>query len=205
MKNKYLAFCFTILTICMLFGCMTDGEKKYIKKQTIEEKQILIDSEMEIGPDNGSPWYFFKNGNSLCSWTDEESLSPSHSLKVDLGKEEWGWSSGWIQVLKKNIPYGKLLTFKVFIKSVNVKGNGGFISLCASDKENGICSDMVKEGMRVSTWGNYSIKGNNNWKEYTISFAKPLPNTTKSIIVVIGMGDKSLGTIYFDNAKLTCY
>ena len=101
------------------------------------------------------------------------------------------------------IPYGKKPILKAFIKTVNVKGYGGAISVKGYKKMLKEFDKDAKYELWVSTWQKVSIKGSHDWKEFTLKFDKPLTRDIKSLVVSLGLGDQSTGVIYFDDVILT--
>ncbi len=157
---------------------------------------------MEENNSSPDPWIFHARREAKCSWTDEESRSSSHSLKIDFGNKN-GYSSDWNQLIEYKLPYGKKPVLRVFIKTVNVEGYGGAISVKGYKKKLKEFDKDTKYELWVSTWQKVSIKGSHDWKEYTLEFDKPLTYDIKSLVVSLGLGDYSKGAIYFDDVIFT--
>ena len=104
------------------------------------------------------------------------------------------------QVLKATttlIPAGAKLTMKVKIKTVNIQGNGIALGMGGNQ---GASGNYIST-FYTSTEGKTSIVGNNDFKEYSLTFDS-FPTNTTSMYVLLFFLPKTTGTVYYDDVSL---
>ena len=154
-----------------------------------------------------------KPNSYTIDYSTEASSSPSHSIKVSCAVAQNDSTYQYMQQLiytsadvvaaypgskLTTIPAGSKLTFKVKIKTANIKGNGISIAMGG----NYGASKNYASAFYISTEEKTSITGTNDFKEYTITFDS-FPADVYSMYVLIFYLPNTVGTAYYDDASLS--
>jgi cytochrome oxidase assembly protein ShyY1 len=206
MKTAHLLLAL-LITMALLQAC----KKEDTPPQTIAN--VLINGDMEVSPYTDWGSYLGKNSTVnpnkyVVDYSTEAASSPVHSIKVssDAVKNDTTYQY-FQQVFKltdRPIPAGSKLTLKVKIKTANIQGNGVSIAMGGNQaitNANGQITD-VKSTFYTSTEGTTSIKGTNDFQEYTLTWTS-LPATTTHLYVVLFYLPKTTGTVYYDDVRLS--
>ena len=176
--------------------------KQKDKNPTQVSEQLLIDTDLETNPnDRTNPNYrksWFKNGsggNFIASWTDADSFSPTHSIKIARTTIDTTNFWYWGQTYTGKMPTGQTLILTAKIKGVKLTGEGVSI-LIRCDGE----SDHVIQ--MKGTEGFISIVGTFDWTTYTVKLSE-LNSLVQYIVVYLLYLPNTTGTVYFDDITLT--
>jgi len=171
---------------------------------------VLINGDFEANPFTQIPlWHsgILKNSKTTPStytvdYSTEAATSPVHSVKVSCDAVK---SDSTYQILERvvytrdvPIPEGAKLTMKVKIKTANVQGNGISFLFGGFWYINGV----VVNNFTSSTEGKVSIKGSNEFTEYTLT-CDSAPKDLYAVYVDLIYLPKTTGTAYYDDMSLT--
>jgi hypothetical protein len=181
-----------LVLISVLISC-----KKEDKITTQIPDQLLLNSDLEYNPNNGSSWFNLGGGGNdfIASWTDEDSFSPTHSIKIAKTTVDTtnGWY--WYQVYSGIMPIGQTLTLTAKIKGVNLTGAGvSMLIRCDGANQNTV--------QFAGTEGITSITGNFDWSTYSVSLSNLSTDVYQIVFFLIYL-PKTTGTVYFDDVTLT--
>jgi hypothetical protein len=164
------------------------------EKESETALQYITNSKLE---NQNSSW--FSNGDTTIFEmvrTTENSHSPDHSLlisRTDLNSNPYEFAF-WSQFFTEKIPVGKQLTLRVWIKGVDLTGNG--ISLVV--RTDGEFNQLQFATTQYMT----TISGTFDWTEYTLDFPAVDPETKQLWIFLVFL-DNTTGKVYFDDVTLT--
>jgi hypothetical protein len=151
---------------------------------------------LEQNPTIGSSWVNLGTGNDFtASWTDEDSFSPTHSLKIARTIIDTTNFWYWDQIYSGIMPTGRTLTLTAKIKGVNLTGEGVSIFI----RGDGANQSNLQF---ATTQGDISITGTFDWSTYSVSLST-LSTDVYHIVVFLIYLPKTTGTVYFDDIKLT--
>jgi hypothetical protein len=166
------------------------------------EVQLLQNPDVEDGNDLPTEW-FSAIADTVASgftttWSTEEAVSPTHSLKINREIiENPDAFAFWAQRFNTGIPNGKKITLTASIKT-DLTGPGAAIVIRGDDTDPPAGSSEAF----VTTQGLVSITGEENWREYWVSMSE-VPADILSITVYLILGTNTNGTVYFDDITLT--
>lgn len=181
--KKNLTLC---LLICMLIAC---------KKESSDPIQLLKNTEMQFDPSLTQTWFNYKEGTGfVTSWTNEESFSPSYSLKISRTTTDNSSYCFYGQSCSEKIRSGSNLTLKAKIKGVNLSGQGVTIAIRCDGDEGKIQFE--------TTQNDIIINGTFDWTTYTINLSN-INNKVKTIVVLLIYLPNTSGIVYFDDVVLT--
>lgn len=194
MKQKInLNFLLLFFIPFLLVNCSKNDDDM----QDISSNELLLNGDLEMG--SGAPNGWFTSApcpNTTFSWTDEESFSPSKSLKISNSTLESDCFTFWGQTLNTDIPTGKSLTLRVRIKS-QLEGEGVSIVIRGDDTPD--ISGFSEQF--VTTQGTSPISGTFDWTEYSISLGT-VEATTESLTVYLVYLPETTGDVFFDDVSL---
>lgn len=173
-------------------------KKDEVKPNEVKLSDLILNGNAETGstiPNNW--WNSTGQGKYNVTWTDEESFSPTKSLKISTQKTESSTFAHWAQTFNGNIPTGTSITLKVKIKG-NLKGTGVSIAIRGDDATsvNGFAKQFA------TTQGTSPISGIFDWTDYSIKLNTIDPSIQSLTIYLIYLPDTT-GNVYFDNVSLT--
>lgn len=175
------------LIIVVTIGC---------SKDEVHPSQLLHNGNVESGSLQPNDWWYSTGENKYnVTWTDEESSSPSKSLKISTQTSDPTDFAFWAQTTT-NQGAGKSATLKVKIKS-NLEGKG--ISIVIRGDDTTIASGAGEQF--VTTQGTRSISGVFDWTEYSITLDK-VEASTKSLTIYLVYLQDTTGEVYFDDITL---
>jgi len=163
------------------------------KKEDQIPTQLLVNPDIESKAFSG----WFNGGTDYPSdaeITDEESFSPSHSLKIDKATIDNSNYWYWYQKYEGVMPYGEELTLTAKIKGKNLIGKGISIAI-RGDKQ-----DSVSQF--VTTYGYIDISGTFNWTQYNFTLSELNSDVTKLWVFLV-FNNSTTGTVFFDDITLT--
>ena len=192
MRKRDFNVCTGLLfTILILSGCKEDDV------EPSQLGQLAINGSVEEGTTRPEGWTFDNGqGKYDVTWTDQESFSPSKSLKISTQVKDALSFSFWVTTVSDSLPTGKSVTLKVKIKS-NLTGQGSAIALRGDDAF-GLSGSAEQF---VTTSGSINITGTFDWKEYKIKLDKVDP-TTFNLSVFLLYLPNTTGEVYFDDIEL---
>ncbi|MBG0858036.1 MAG: hypothetical protein IQL11_00930 [Bacteroidales bacterium] len=188
MSRIYLA----IFMICMFTTC---NKKDTSENEFLIPEQLLRNTDLEADSASGRYFYWWNSGLGTgyeAKWTDEESYSPSHSLKISCATVDSANFWYWGQYLDYNIPYGHDLTLTAKIKGVSLEGEGVWMVLRC---------DAIGEQVQYEITGT-SIAGTFDWTTFTLDLSD-VKGSVRVIYVFLGIASNTTGTVYFDDITLT--
>jgi hypothetical protein len=163
--------------------------------------QLIENSEAEYGSVFQSSWRMSGKSKTggVCKpeWTMEEAYSGSRSLKIANPdtNENWGY---WFQTITRDIPIGKKLTLRAFIKTIDLEGVGAAIAIRGDDT-------IERSGPTeyfFTTQKKQNIRGTKDWNEYYLQTPDAIPENIKCLTIFLLLLPGSKGTVYFDNITL---
>jgi hypothetical protein len=183
---------------------LPQGEEKETRMEI--EAQILKPKESISIPFNNSvesgiwaPDGWYKSEDSpVLEWTDKVARTGKKSLKISLPEKKDNVYA-WGCTINNSLPYEKILTLKVCLKTEDLRGQGACLTLRADDTK----EPSGKAEMYATTQGKRIIKGSEDWTEYTLSFSAPLLKEMKSITIYLIVLPATSGGIYFDDITLS--
>jgi hypothetical protein len=176
------------------------------KKDIIVPTQVLLNTDIESG--GTKPDYWFVNpgtsGAYTGTWTDEESSSKAHSLKISANATQTTDFAYWVQTYSQTtvgatLPFGKDLTLSLKIKGKDLVGQGLSIAIRA---DNALTPTSSAGSTFVTTQGNVQINGTFDWKTYTVKMSN-LRSDALYVYVFLVYLPNTTGTAYFDDVTLT--
>jgi hypothetical protein len=172
-----------ILAFCMLISC---------KKEDKIPTQLLVNTDLESA--NMSVWFSNGTGSDFNAYrTNEDSFSPSYSLKIERTTLDYANYWYWGQLYEGEMPFGEVLTLTARIKGVNLSGNGISIAIRA---------DADTTYQFATTQYMTNISGTFDWAEYSVNLSDLSIDATKIFIFLVYL-NSTTGTIYFDDITLT--
>ncbi len=162
--------------------------------------QILNNSNVEEGSGSPNNWLFWPSSNQSYSGarTRDQAFSASQSLRIHSNHITTTSGSFWAQTIVSDIPVGKSLTLKAWIKLENVVGKG--IALAVRGDNTTAPTDSAE--VFSSTEENIVISGTEDtWIPYTVTLPA-VPADIKSIVVYLLFLPETSGTVYFDDITL---
>jgi hypothetical protein len=192
---KQLLFFFVL--ILFLFSFMSC--QKSI--EPINWINFLRNSDIEEGLIGPAYWDDGQEGYAQfdLSWSEDESVSTSHSLKIQLDSDPNSVSfARWAQSRFSNIPAGKEIILRASIKCENVTGRGVAIAVRGDDSSSG----NPEANFFISSEGDIRITGTKDWEEYSLPITILPPNIDYLAILLVFLAD-SRGTVYFDDITLS--
>jgi hypothetical protein len=181
---------FLLFIFVILLGC------KSTDKYPDKIGSLIINTSVENGLTTPTGWWRKDNPN-LYFWTKGIAHTFERSLKI-YSKTDINDFSFWTQTISRNIPVGKILTLKVFIKTENMEGDGAAIAIRGDD----FTSPSGNAEIFKTTQGIQKITGTNDWKEYSVKMDKPISETIKSITIYLIRLNNTKGDVYFDDISL---
>lgn len=180
-----------IVAISILNSCKKDNV------QPDQTGQLAINGSVEKGSARPEGWTFDNGQNKYeVVWTNQESFSPTRSLKISTKVADASSFSFWAQTISDSLPTGKSVTLKVKIKS-NLTGQGSAIALRGDN-----ALDLSGSAEQFATTaGSISITGVFDWKEYKVKLDK-VEATTFSLSVFLLYLPNTTGEVYFDDIEL---
>jgi len=125
------------------------------------------------------------------------SSSKGHSLSITSATTATTGFSDWLYLIPgPQLTVGSRLILKVKVKLNDVTGNGVFIAM-RGDTQSG-------SAFFVTSQGNQSITGSQDFKEYTIKL-NYYPQNVSNIFIFLILDSSSTGTAYFDDIELVNY
>jgi len=165
------------------------------EKDDVSPNQLLKNTDVEKSL--GTEYTWWNNGrgsNFTAEWTEENSFSTSHSLKLSRTTVDvtnfWYWGQNYTGV----IPVGKELKLKVKIKAVDLAGYGASIAIRCDDASTGLQFESTQDKL--------NIKGTFDWTEYTVSIGSVNSEVTNIYVFLIYLTNTT-GAVYFDDITLT--
>jgi hypothetical protein len=162
----------------------------------ISGQSLLINGSAEKGVSSPDGWWNKKNPNFYL-WDKKIYHSAGRSLKIFSTSYKNDFSF-WAQTVNKNIPVGKTVVLKVFIKTENIEGKGVAIAIRGDDTD----KPYLDAEFFSTTQGNLIISGTEDWKEYTLKSDKPIPENIKCITIYLIHLSGTKGDVYFDDIRL---
>ena len=144
-------------------------------------------------------WPWTNNGygsDFVATRTEEDSFSPSHSLKISKAIIDTAQAHFWVwyNEYKGEMPFGQDLTLTAKIKGVDLLGPGASIV---------IRCDRVTQLLQFETTENSTnISGSFDWSTYTLNLSD-LQSDVTIIRVYLILLPETTGTVYFDDITLT--
>ena len=142
---------------------------------------------------------YWKGGTSFngysFTYSDKESVSPSHSLSITAVNATPKNFVYWAQTVKTNEFAGKKLTLTVWTKYENVDGDGVMFVLRGDDTE----TPQGSAEAFATTQSKVVMKGSSGWKKIDVTL-KSVPENIKCVTVYMLMASQN-GTVYFDNLE----
>jgi hypothetical protein len=164
------------------------------KKDDQIPTQLLINPDIESN--NLSSWFNWGTGGVYnAAITDEESFTPSHSLKIANGTIDNINFWYWYQKYEGAMPYGEELTLSAKIKGKNLVGKGISVALRGDDIQ-----DSVSQF--ITTYGYIEIIGTFDWTQYNFTLPKLNSDVTKLWVFLL-CNNSTTGTVFFDDITLT--
>jgi len=195
MKPKINFYLFLVLFApLLLVSCEEDDDDI----QEVLPTELLNNGNLETGSTFPNGWF----SNTPCAttsvlWTDEDSFSPSKSLKMSNSTAEDECFSFLGQSFNTDIPTGQSVTLRVRIKGA-LEGQGVSIAIRGDDTPN-----VAGNGEQFATTeGSSPISGTFDWTEYTISL-NSVASTTRSLTVYLVYLPETTGDVFFDDISLT--
>ncbi|MBN1798317.1 MAG: FecR domain-containing protein [Spirochaetales bacterium] len=142
-------------------------------------------------------WYKSESAD-VFSWTDDAAHTGNKSIKIASATQS-SKMYAWSYTLTENLPFGKQLTLKVFVKTEKVTGQGICLILRADDTR----TPSGEAEMFVITQGIRIIRSSQDWTEYSLSFFQPLASDMKSITINLIYLPPTKGEVYFDDITLS--
>jgi hypothetical protein len=159
--------------------------------------QMLRNPYMELWKSNDVLyWGRLVDGDFELEWTDEEYVSPTHSLKISATSHTDSTYAAWAQALATGIPNGNDVKLEIKIKGVDLEGDGVAIALRGDDS---VSKTVVQF---ESTDNQVEIKGTFDWTSYTVELNDVEENVDMLLVFLIYMPNTT-GTVYFEDAFLT--
>lgn len=159
--------------------------------------QLLINSSVEAGSSAPNKW-FNVPGDYQASWTDAHAFSGSRSLMIQ-SQGNNGKFGYWVQSIYKDIPYGRRLRLRAMIKLDGVGPTSDGVSIVIRGDDDEMTDKSV---FFYTTQGDVPIRGNEDWREYTLEMKSNIPETVDKILVFLVLLDDTEGTVYFDDITL---
>lgn len=157
---------------------------------------ILNNSNVEDESNSLSYWKWNGYVNYTSSWSSDYAFSCSHSLKIGLGSiVDSSFFSYWAQTISSNIPIGKELTLKAWIKVENITDQGIAIAIRGDN------ADPTSIGAEVfsTTQGKTEIKGTKDWSKYSVVLSDVPDDISTIQVYLIHLSGGTTGTVYFDD------
>lgn len=162
------------------------------KKEDKIQTQLLINTDLESA--NMSVWFNTGTGSGFSAYrTNEDSFSPSYSLKIERTTLDYANYWYWGQLYEGEMPFGEDLTLTARIKGVDLSGNGISIAIRADAD-----STYQFETTQYMT----NISGTFDWAEYSVDLSELSADVTKIYIFLIYLHNTT-GTVLFDDITLT--
>jgi len=178
-----------ILTILISFSSCND------ESSNPDVIQLLINSSAEAGSQKPNKWYA-SSGSYLTEWSGDHSFSGSKSLMIS-SDNDVGNFAYWSQSVLTDIPYNRRLRLSCIIKLDNVDPNSDGVSIAIrGDGADG------KSVFFYTTQGDMTIRGDEDWEEYSIEMKSAIPESVNSLIVFLILLNDTYGTVYFDDIIL---
>lgn len=180
-----------LFTLCIFVSC-----KKEEQGTLQVPDQLFRNTDLESDP-NGAPWEipFGPKYDFIINCTEEDSFSPTHSLKIARTEVDTTNFFFWTQSYSGAIPVGDPLILTAKVKGVSLDGAGVILVI----RCDGALSDMIHF---VTTEGIHNISGTFDWTTYTLSIPE-LSEDVKHIYVYLVYLPYTTGTVYFDDITLT--
>ena len=166
--------------------------------------QLLLNSNMETGETNPEHWGHFTT-TSIDSpyefrWATDEYMSENHSLMISLENgPNYNQISCWTQsvILTPGEYSGKnlILEASLMMKNVHSIWRGIFMSIDTYNAQ----GRLLKS---TNTQDNRKILGTRYWYTCTLQQLN-IPNNVRQIVVRVGLGMYTSGTVYFDDVTLS--
>jgi hypothetical protein len=180
MKSSLIIFSIILITI----SC---------KKEDQIPSQLLVNTDIESNDQSG--WFSWGTGGIFdTEISNEESFSPTHSLKIVKATMDDSNFWYWYQKYEGAMPYGEELTLTAKIKGENLVGKGISIAL-RGDKQ-----DSVSQF--VTTFGYIDIIGTFDWTQYKFTLPELNADVTKLWVFLL-FNNSTTGTVFFDDITLT--
>lgn len=142
-------------------------------------------------------WPFFYNdgtGDSIqSSWTEEDSYSPTHSIKISNTLMDTASYWVWYQYYAGKMPVGEKLTLTAQIKAIDLEGQGIMM---------GIVRNAGGTILQPVTTAETPINGTFDWTSYTLDLDE-LTNDISMLYIEIVYLPLTTGTVYVDDITLT--
>ncbi|PHN07005.1 hypothetical protein [Flavilitoribacter nigricans] len=188
-----LSFLLLFFASLLLVSCKKDDDDSMGSSSS----ELLTNGDLEIGSGTPNGWFTGPSCTDIdLSWTDEESFSPSKSVKISNTTLESDCFTYWGQHRNTDIPTGKSLTLRAMIKG-QLEGNGVGIVIRGDDTPD--ISGTAEQF--ATTQGVSPISGTFDWTEYSLSLG-PIEATTKSLTVYLVYHPGTTGDVYFDDVSL---
>jgi len=160
--------------------------------------ELLLNGNVELGSNNPDSWWKKTNTDYVLAWDDEESYSPSKSLKISNQLADSTDFAFWAQTLYDNIPNGENITLKVKIKG-NITGDGVSIVIRGDDDSWYTGGDAEQS---ATTQFNTHIVGTFDWTEYSLTMENVGEEITVLNVYLILLPN-TVGEVYFDDISLS--
>ncbi len=188
-KQKFLLSVMFVLPL-LISSCKDESENP-------DSIQLLINSSVEAGSSTPNKW-FGVPGDYQASWTDEHAFSGSKSLMITSPGND-GKFGYWVQSFSNDIPHGKRLRLRAMIKLDGVDPTSEGVSIVIRGDDDEMTDHSV---FFYTTQGDVPIRGDEDWKEYTLEMKSNIPETVYRIHVFLVLLDDTMGTVYFDDITL---
>jgi hypothetical protein len=207
-KNKLKILVLSILIIVVLISTiyivthhsiLNWTKPKNINPTQVSE-QLLKNTDLETNPNEEYPdersWFTSGTGNKfISSWTDEDSFSLTHSIKIARTTIDTINFWYWVQTYSGKIPFGKTLKLTAIIKGVKLTGAGVALVIRCDGAPDQIIQFETTEGLR-------KITGTFNWTTYSVNLSA-VDSKVRSIVVFLLYLQNTTGTVFFDDIMLT--
>jgi len=195
MKTIKISTAALLIFMTIPFGSCKKDE---VKPNEVKLSDLILNGNAETGstiPNNW--WNSTGQGKYNVTWTDEESFSPTKSLKISAQATESSTFAFWAQTFNGNMPAGKSITLKVKIRG-NLKGTGVSIAIRGDDATsvNGFAKQFA------TTQGTSPISGQFEWTDYSIKL-NTIEASIQSLTIYLIYLQGTTGDVYFDNVSLT--
>ena len=172
------------------FGCDDDDES--------EHGQLITNGDVEVGSMTPNSWWYNSAQNKYqVTWTNQESFSPSKSLKISIQSPDQSEFAFWAQTISVNIPTGESVKLTVKVKAA-LSGQGISIVIRGDDTQqpSGVGEQFV------STQGVTPISGTFDWMDYSVQLPA-IDTNIKGLTVYLVFLPTTSGEVYFDDISLT--
>jgi hypothetical protein len=196
--------CILILILLSVLACK---KEETVVEETVIPDQLLGDTDAELLASQ------FWNSYQVSSTSgqiltgaitthgftigriENVSRSPIHSFMISRTTINSEYFAYYSQRYPRQMPVGKNLTLRAYIKGVNLEGEGASLMI--------ECEDVNLAHVQVAdTRGSVSIKGTFDWTAYTVEL-KNLGSNVTTIFVYLNYLPNTTGTVYFDDITLT--